>query len=119
MRRPGNVVAPFVLAIERMRALFEKPPVGDDGALRRNERAQAMAARPALKVRIGFGGADPRRRPFDANLPFERFPEEYERDPSVGGHFVGLAAFVVGVKGETALVEAAEQYDAGGGSAAG
>src|SRR5438034_89912 len=65
-------------------SLFEHVAVGDDLALRRRPGPNARAGGAALKVSVGFLGAHPLDRSFNAHLPLDLLPEEDERCTRVG-----------------------------------
>ena len=81
-------------------------------ALRRRPRARLAAARTAGEVRVRFVCRQALDRPFDPNLLLERRPVKAQRRVRIGGELARLAALVVGVKDEPALVDAAQQHHA-------
>jgi hypothetical protein len=78
-----------------------------------------VAAGTGAEVGVAFSGADPGDGALDADLPFERVPEEDQRGLRVGEQVVAFAAFVVGEEDEAAFIKRAEQDDAAVGHAVG
>jgi len=57
---------------------------------------------------------DARHGAGNSHLPFHRLPVKHEGSARVAGEVSSFVAFVVGVEGESALIDAAEQHDARG-----
>src|SRR5512143_3176525 len=112
VRRPRDVLARArVLRLDGGEALLEHFPAGDRLALRRRPRAEACGARPLGEVRARFGVVDVLDRALDAHLALELGPVEEQRRIRMRGELAPLAAAVVGVEHEAALVERLEQDD--------
>src|SRR6266568_1002862 len=92
-----------------LQPLLQLGPAGDHLALRGCPRSELAADRPGAEVRLGLVAAHPLDGTLDADLSHLRRPPEDQRDGGVAGQLVRLAAAVVRVEDEPALVEALEQ----------
>jgi hypothetical protein len=94
---------------------LELGPVTDRAALRRRPRREPSPDRAAAVVRLRILTARALDGPFDADLATDLAPVEEQRRPRVRRHLFALAAAVVGVEDEAALVDALEQHHPHGG----
>ena len=70
-----------------------------------------MPAGPVREVRLGLVARDARDGSFDPDLTVELGPVEERRGVRVRVELLGLAAVVVGVEDQPALVEATQEHD--------
>src|SRR6266542_6017780 len=102
-------VAVGVARREPLQPLLEHRSARDHLALRRGPGAQPAAERAGTEIRLGLLAADPLDAALDAHLALQGGPPEHQRRRGVRAELAGLAAPVIGVEHEAALVEALEQ----------
>ena len=83
-------------------------------ALQRGPRAELASARPRREVRVRLLVAHLARSPLDAHLALQRLPVKAHRRLRMREQLAALAALVVRVEDEAALVHSLEQQDAHG-----
>ena len=101
-----------VFFFQGLHAVFQHGATVDDGTLLRHPCAELVGARPRVEIGFAFLDGKANDRAFDDDLPFKRHPLEQQGNAGVFGKIAALAAVVVGVKNETASVEAFEQNGA-------
>src|SRR5215216_2999172 len=102
-RRPCRSLSIFLLDIAI--TLLECAAARQHRALHRRIRRETAAERTACEVRIRLGNGGFLDCTFDAHFTLELDPVEQQRCPRVRAKLACLAAFVIRVEGETALVE--------------
>src|SRR5215207_1198736 len=106
--RRARDLAPLVRELQLPQAVLQRSPAPDLAALRAGPRPEAAAARAAGEVGVGLLVGDARGGTFYPDLPPQFAPVEEERAARVLRELAGLAALVVGVEDEAALVVALE-----------
>src|SRR5262249_58827778 len=91
---------------------FELGAAGGGRALLRGPGAELGGGGAAREVGGALGARGRLQAPFDAHLAVGDRPVEDQGGVRVGGQLAGLAAAVVGVGDEAALVVPLEQHDA-------
>src|SRR5262245_17915885 len=91
---------------------LQKRAIRNDRALNGSACRQARARGPARKVLVGFLSAHLPDAPFDAHLPLELRPQEHEAGLRPCRELAALAALVVRIEDEAAVVHALEEHRA-------
>src|SRR5918999_3759251 len=112
-------VAALVLPSQFGHALLEPLAARHRAALGRGERAHLAVARAAVGIALALLAREALDRPLHADLAAERGPVEEERGAWVRLELTALAAAVVGVEGEAALIDALREDHAGRGATVG
>src|SRR5688572_12976508 len=107
VRRPRRVVG--IAAARLGHRLFENFPRTNGPALGRGPGREASAERPGGEVRVGLAGCHLFDAALDAHLALELRPEEHQAGRRPRLELAPLAAEVVGIEGESALLRSEER----------
>src|SRR5438132_13139949 len=106
-------LAAGVLALQAPVLRFQYRTIRDDAALSRGPRREATSVWAGPEVLLGLAGGDSLHPAVRPNLPAKRVPIEDQRGARVLGQLTRLAALVVGVEDEPAVVHALQQHHPG------
>src|SRR5262249_28923004 len=100
---------PGVLVLELLQARLEFLARRDYLTLQRDDRAELAWPRAGGKIGVRFVRRDPCHAALDPHLALHLRPPEADRRIGVGGQFGALAALVIRVEDEAAVVVTLEQ----------
>src|SRR5262249_2933386 len=87
-------------------------PAADLGGLVRRPSPEPRPAAASREVGVGLLGAQSLDRALEPDLAIQRLPQHGERRAGILSELAALAALVVRVEGDAALVDALEQHEA-------